>query len=171
MRSAAPDRIIAAVEALGVSPGESVLEIGCGSGYAAGLVCDRLADGRMLAIDRSLTRIERARRRLAAHVASGRLRLEAVPLARLDVGEDRFYKVFAINVNVFWVGPATAELERVRGALAPGGTLFLFYETPAPARARHVVERATRALRAGDFRQPEVIGPDGANLCLISSPA
>jgi trans-aconitate methyltransferase len=36
-----------------VRPGERLLEIGCGSGVAAALVCARLDDGRLLAIDRS----------------------------------------------------------------------------------------------------------------------
>lgn len=136
-----------------------MLEIGCGSGVAASLVCARLVEGRMLAIDRSAIQIERTRRRNEAHVASGRLALETVALADLDVGDARFDKVFAINVNVFWLGPADEELARVRRALAPEGTLSLFYEAPAPARARKTAERIAAILGSGGFAEPEILAP------------
>ena len=159
MRSSVPERVRWTVETLAVQPGDRVLEVGCGSGVAAAMVCERLVDGQMLAIDRSATQIERARRRNAAHLESGRLALEAVELADLDVPYARFDKLFAINVNVFWLGRATAELDAVRRALAPEGTLFLFYETPGQERARQLEERLTAALRAERFRDPETLRP------------
>jgi protein-L-isoaspartate O-methyltransferase len=73
MTAPVPERVRWAVETLSVRPGDRVLEIGCGSGLAAALICERLVEGRMLAIDRSPIQIERARRRNEAHVASGRL--------------------------------------------------------------------------------------------------
>ena len=153
------ERVRWAVETLAVQRGDRVFEIGCGSGVAAALICERLVEGRMLAIDRSRIQIERAGRRNAAHVASGRLSLEAVELADLAVGDARFDKVFAINVNLFWVGPATEELAVVRRTLAPGGTLFLFYEAPGPERARETVERLSAVLEAAAFAEPEILTP------------
>ena len=170
MAAAVPERIRWAVETLDVQAGDRVLEIGCGSGVAAGLVCERLVEGRLLAIDRSATQIERARRRNEAHVASGRLALETVDVVDFDAGESRFDKVFAINVNVFWVGPATEELARVRRALEPGGRLFLFYEPPGAARARHVVDRVAAVLRAEGFAEPQTLAPRPTLLCCISAP-
>jgi cyclopropane fatty-acyl-phospholipid synthase-like methyltransferase len=169
--AAIPDRIRWAVETLAVHPGDRVLEIGCGSGVAASLVCERLADGRMLAIDRSAIQIERAQRRNEAHVMAGRLALETVDIADFDVEDGaRFDKVFAINVNVFWLGPATEELARVRRALAPGGRLLLFYEPPGAARARQVVERVAAVLRAEGFAEPQTLAPRPTLLCCISAP-
>jgi len=147
-----------------------VLEIGCGSGVAAVLVCERLRGGRMLAIDRSATQIERARRRNEACLASGRLALEALDLAELDVDDASFDKVFAVNVNVFWVGPARAELAVVRRALAPGGRLFLFYETPGRERARHVMERLNAILEAEGYPKPEVTSPSPAWISCVARP-
>jgi cyclopropane fatty-acyl-phospholipid synthase-like methyltransferase len=147
-----------AVETLAVEPGDNVLEIGCGSGLAAALVCQRLVAGRMLAIDRSAVQIERARRRNETHLASGKLSLETVELADLDVDDDaRFDKVFALNVNLFWVGPATEELTRVRRALAPEGELLLFYEAPGPSRTRHLVAEVAAVLEANGFEPAQPV--------------
>jgi cyclopropane fatty-acyl-phospholipid synthase-like methyltransferase len=168
--AAVPERIRWAVETLAVQPGDRVLEIGCSSGVAASLVCERLDDGRVLAIDRSAIQIERARRRNEAHVAAGRLALETVDIVDFDTGDRRFDKVFAINVNVFWIGSATEELARVRRALAPAGRLFLFYEPPGPARAREVVERLGDVLRAQGFAEPQTLAPAPTRLCCISAP-
>jgi len=132
--AAVPDRLRWAVETLSIEPGDHVLEIGCGPGTAASLVCERLAGGSMLAIDRSPIQIERARRRNAAHL--GRLELRLVALDELGVADHRFDTIFVINVNLFWVADARNELARLAGALAPGGSLFLFCEAPGPARSR-----------------------------------
>ena len=149
-----PDRIAWAVAALEIGGADRVLEIGGGPGVAASLVCSRLDTGRMLLIDRSATAIERTRRRNAEHLSSGRLQLETVELREFEARGRQFDKVFAVNVNVFWTGPATEELARVREALAPGGRLFLFYETPSAARARDVATRVADALRANGFAAP-----------------
>jgi cyclopropane fatty-acyl-phospholipid synthase-like methyltransferase len=154
-----PARVRWAVETLAIEPADRVLEIGCGSGVAAAMICDRLGEGRMLAIDRSSVQIERARRRNEPHLASGRLSLETVELADLDVGDARFDKVFAINVNLFWLGPATAELASVRHAMATGGMLFLVYEAPGPERAREAAERLETVLDAAGFEQVEAHAP------------
>jgi cyclopropane fatty-acyl-phospholipid synthase-like methyltransferase len=154
-RSPVPERVRWAVELLDVQPGDRVLEIGCGSGSSAALVCERLTAGEMLAIDRSPTQIERARRRNEAQLASGRLSFQMVELADLDVGDAWLDTVFAINVNLFWLGPARAEIDAVRRTLSPGGRLFLFYETPGPEQARHAAGRIPAVLRPEGFVEPE----------------
>ena len=49
-----------------------MLEIGCGNGVAAWLVCERLTSGRLTAIDRSAKAIATARQRNADHAAAGK---------------------------------------------------------------------------------------------------
>ena len=157
MAEVVPERIRWAVETLAVEPGDRLLEIGGGPGVAASLVCERLEGGSLRLIDRSATAIERTRRRNEDHVAAGRLALETVDLASFDPGKARFDKVFAINVNVFWTTPATEELARIRTALGEDGRVFLFYETPSPARARQAIGRAGDALGANGFREPQLV--------------
>jgi cyclopropane fatty-acyl-phospholipid synthase-like methyltransferase len=155
VRDVVPERIRWAVEALAVEPGDRLLEIGGGPGVAASLICERLARGHLLLIDRSATAIERTRRRNPGHVASGRLSFETVDLAEFEPDRARFDKVFAVNVNVFWTTPATEELARIRKALARDGRLFLFYETPSAARARQVAGRVADVLLASGFAEPQ----------------
>jgi SAM-dependent methyltransferase len=60
-----PERIDWAVRLLDVAPEDEVLEVGCGPGVAVALVCRRLAGGRITAVDRSGTAIQRATSRNA----------------------------------------------------------------------------------------------------------
>jgi cyclopropane fatty-acyl-phospholipid synthase-like methyltransferase len=163
-----PERIRWAVETLAVEGADRVLEIGGGPGVAASLICERLETGSMLLIDRSATAIERTRRRNEQHVSSRQLTLEAVELRDFEPRGRRFDKVFAINVNVFWTTPASLELGRVREALASGGRLFLFYETPNPGRTRELAARIAETLRANGFADPEIRPPAARLLCCLS---
>jgi ubiquinone/menaquinone biosynthesis C-methylase UbiE len=61
-----PERIRWAVRTMAPGPDDHLLEIGCGPGVAVAHVCQRLAGGQILAIDRSATAIARAARRAAA---------------------------------------------------------------------------------------------------------
>jgi ubiquinone/menaquinone biosynthesis C-methylase UbiE len=88
------DRLRAVVDQLDVGPAERVLEIGCGHGVSATLVCERLRSGRLTAVDRSATMVEAAARRNAEHVASGRAEFLVAELEALDLGERRFNLVY-----------------------------------------------------------------------------
>ena len=123
------ERLRAAVDRLDVGPADLVLEIGCGHGVAATMVCERLVSGRLTAIDRSAKMIEAASRRNAEHVEAGRAEFVVASLEEVDLGEQRFDKILALRVGLFHREP-----ERARGLaehwLAPGGTLLAAFDEP-----------------------------------------
>jgi SAM-dependent methyltransferase len=146
-------------------PDDHLLEIGCGPGVAVALVCERLEGGRVTAIDRSPTAIRRAAARNAAQVAAGRavLRTAALESLRpedLPEGPGGFDKVFAMNVNLFWVRDPARELELIRALLKPGGALFLLYGYGTPGQGAATVPEALAGhLTEGGFAVEPVTGP------------
>jgi SAM-dependent methyltransferase len=146
-----------AVETLAVMPDERLLEVGCGHGVAVSLICEQLTSGTITAIDRSPAMIERAAERNREQVDSGKAVFYAAALDRADLGDERFDKVFAFNVSLFWKHPAHA-LAAVRKLLAPMGTLYLFHQPPAwkepPDR---FAARLSEILRADGFAVADVV--------------
>lgn len=69
-----------------------------------------------------------------------------VELAAMAPTGQRFDKVFAINVNLFWVRPAGTELRLVKRLLRPGGVLHLIYDPPGQQQADRVAKAVTAAL-------------------------
>ncbi|WP_043641953.1 class I SAM-dependent methyltransferase [Nocardioides alkalitolerans] len=147
-----PARIRWGVDVMDVQPGDQILEIGCGPGAAAELVCSRLDTGKLFAIDRSESGVDRTKRRCAAHVEAGRLTVRQIDLATLRVPVKRLHKAFAFNVNLFWVREAPDEIALLHEKLLPGGKLFLFYEATRPEGLRRIVEAASAGLTSGGFR-------------------
>lgn len=128
-------RLSAVVDQLEVRPGDRVLEIGCGHGVAATMVCELLVDGRLTAVDRSPTMIEAAARRNADHVAAGRAEFLVATLDFLDLGDRRFDLVFAVRVRAFHVDPERARA-LVEPWLARGARVRSFMDSPAAPTAR-----------------------------------
>lgn len=123
------DRLTRIVTGLDLQPSDRVLEIGCGHGVAATLICDRLDGGRLTAIDRSAKMIAAASRRNAEHVAAGRAEFLVAALEDVDLGERRFDKVLAVRVGLFHREPERARA-LVERWLAPGATITAVYDGP-----------------------------------------
>ena len=123
------ERLRQIVERMNIGPNDRVLEIGCGHGVAATMVCELLEDGRLTAVDRSRKKIDAASRRNAAHVQAGRAELICADFETLDLGSRRFDKIFAVRVGLFWREPERARALAERW-LAPGGELFVEYDEP-----------------------------------------
>ena len=107
-----------------------MLEIGCGHGVAATLVCERLGGGRLTAVDRSAKMIEAAERRNTAYVEAGKAEFLVATLEDLDLGERRFDKIFAVRVGLFHREPSRAR-GIVERWLAPGGAISIFFDSPS----------------------------------------
>ena len=127
------NRIEAFVSSMQIGPDDRVLEIGCGHGVAASLVCERLRGGRYLAVDRSAKMIAAAEKRNAAYVRAGVARFMLADLETLELGELRFDKVFAQRVRFFHDDPVRART-LVQRWLAPQGRAFFEYDLPSLRR-------------------------------------
>jgi cyclopropane fatty-acyl-phospholipid synthase-like methyltransferase len=125
MVSRASERLLQAVDQLGVEPNDRVLELGCGHGVAVDLVCRRLGTGRVTAIDRSEKMIGVALQRNAAHVAAGRAALVCTALEDADFGEQRFDQIFGVHFPPLRHDPIGTR-EIADRLLAPGGTARFF---------------------------------------------
>ncbi|HUQ59286.1 class I SAM-dependent methyltransferase [Lentzea sp.] len=123
------ERLRGVVGQLAIRPGDRVLEIGCGRGVAAAMVCRLLTTGTLTAIDRSVKMVEAATRRNAEHVASGKAEFLIASLEDVNLGDRRFDLVFAVRVGLFHRDPDRAR-SLVQPWLAPGGRVLSFFDVP-----------------------------------------
>ena len=147
-----PARLRWAVEVMDVQPDDQVLEIGCGPGAGAELICAKLETGKLFAIDRSESGVDRTKRRNARYVEAGRLTVRQIDLATLRVPVKRLTKVFAFNVNLFWVRGCADEVALLHERVVPGGSVFLFFDANRPELVPNIVRKASAALTTGGFR-------------------
>jgi cyclopropane fatty-acyl-phospholipid synthase-like methyltransferase len=150
MAEKASQRLAWAVDTLAVEPGDRVLEVGCGHGVAASLVCER--GGRLTAIDRSEKMIALATRRNHEHVAAGRARFEAVTVEQADFGDERFDRIFGVHVAALWRSDEALEVVRVH--LAAAGALYIVNQLPGrrtQADAQAFAEPVAASLRERGF--------------------
>ena len=124
------ERLRAIVDQLDIRPDDRVLEIGCGHGVAASLVCERLDGGHLVAVDRSAKMIKAARRRNAAYVEAGTAEFIVAALEDLDLRDRRFDRIFAVRVGLFHREPERARA-LVSRWLAPGGAIQTFFDPPS----------------------------------------
>lgn len=116
----------------GRTPGLSVLEIGCGSGYGTKLIVDQFGASKVTAIDLNPAMVDQARRKLRRYrntvdITAGSADDLPFPDAEFDAVFD-----FAIIHHVEHWRRALAEVARV---LRPGGR-FYFDEVTSAALAR-----------------------------------
>ena len=123
------ERLRGVVDQLAIRPHDRVLEIGCGQGVAATMVCQLLSTGTLTAIDRSTKMVEAATRRNAVHVASGKAEFLIASLEDMNLGDRRFDLVFAVRVGLFQRDPERAHA-LLQPWLAPGARVRTFYDVP-----------------------------------------
>ena len=141
-RPAYPDELIdQACRAAGIGSGDSVLEVGCGSGQLTRSLAGRGL--RVTALEPGTSLMSLARQNLegAAEVEFVNARFEDARLAR-----ERFRAVFAASA-FHWVDPETSW-QRAADVLVPGGTLALVqYFGMAEARSKQDQDAALAAVR------------------------
>lgn len=123
------DRLRAVVDGMRLQADDRVLEIGCGHGVAAGLVCERLRSGHLVAIDRSKKMIAAAIRRNREHVDAGRVEFHVADVREFDPGRRKFDKIFAVRVGLFHRSPELAR-RLLEPWLTAHGKIVLVYDEP-----------------------------------------
>ncbi len=148
-----------AVGLLAVEPNARVLELGCGPGVAMAALAERAVDGLVVGVDHSPIMIRQARRRNAAAVAAGRVRLvcapveDVVPVARPGRGLEELPEPFrtpfdvalAVNSVGFWPQPEV-RLAGVRRLLRRGAQIALVTQPRCPGATAATSHTAAREL-------------------------
>lgn len=108
------------LDAAHIGPGQRVLELGCGPGYLASDLAERVGpDGEVLGVDASEAMIAALRRR-AAEKGQTQLRGEVADISELDLTAAGFDAVVS-RWTLMFVADAQATIELAARALRPGG--------------------------------------------------
>jgi len=129
-----------------VSAGDSVLEIGCGTGAVTALLLDRGA--RVTAIDQSPEMLEQARLRLGASASEVEW-IEQTAAETDRFATDRFAAVvLSLCLSDMSLEERAFVLAAAVRCLAPGGRLVVADEVRAPAGWRRRLQRVVRIPQA-----------------------
>jgi ubiquinone/menaquinone biosynthesis C-methylase UbiE len=146
-----------AVELLDVQPTDHVLELGCGPGVALAALAGRATRGLVVGVDHSEVMIRQARRRNAAAIRQGRVRLIHSPVERLQVTDGPFDAALAVNNVGMWPEPTT-QLRDIGGLLRPGARIALVSQPRRPgataATSAEAADRLRALLSQAGFREP-----------------
>lgn len=109
--------------ALGASPGERILDVGCGPGfYCLELLEDVGASGSVVGVDGSASMLALARRRCSGH---DNVELREAGAVSLPVEDASFDAVLSVQVQEY-VPDVSASLGEAHRALRPGGRVLVW---------------------------------------------
>ena len=147
-------RNLRTLELLDIRSGDRVLELGFGPGLAVKRASELATSGKVVGIDHSALMLREARRRNAVEIRTGRVELLLGSANALPRFEERFDKVLAVNVFMFWEDPVSV-LAGLRGVMKSGAVIAL---TLQPRRSgatvgdtRAAAERMATALRDAGY--------------------
>ena len=140
------DRLAAGLRSMRPPP-RRILELGCGTGYLTGLLAQRLAGSRILAVDIAEGMLDIARQRVAS---------PAVEFLLADAEEESFdaagFDLVVSSATIQWFDAPAESLARLASCLRPGGRML--HATFGPATFREL--KAMLAVGRGE--EPGVFG-------------
>ena len=159
------------------APGDSILEIGFGTGGLAARLAPRLGPGQLAGVDPSPLMVSQARRRLERLGLPVRIDLRQGTDADLDWPALSFSHVAALHSFQFWKAPERT-LPRLWELLQPGGRLLLIlraHGSRAPpwlanpvSRSGAEVEGTVQALREAGFAEVARHAPVGRSVVITA---
>lgn len=163
-----------AVDLLAVEPTDRVLELGCGPGVALAALAARATHGLVVGVDHSRVMIDHARRRNAAAVREGRVRLIHAPVEHLHLAAGPFDAALAVNNVGMWAEP-TARLRDIGRLLRPEGRIALVSQPRCPGATAATSAAAADTLAAllsdAGFASPriETLDLDPPAVCVLAT--
>ncbi|RSD26688.1 class I SAM-dependent methyltransferase [Mesobacillus subterraneus] len=112
------------IELLNIQQNESVLELGCGSGYAIKLILEQNMATKAVGLDLSPTMIRSAMIRNKKAVNEEKADLVQANVKSLPFEDEQFNKVFSIHTIYFW-DDLSLTLSEIFRVLKPGGSFIL----------------------------------------------
>ena len=112
------------IDLLDIQPGDTILELGCGSGYAMKLILEKNIADKVVGLDISPVVIRSAAIRNKKALQNEKAKLVQGNVKNLPFEDEHFEKVFSIHVIYFWDDLAATITEIVR-VLKPGGDCIL----------------------------------------------
>jgi ubiquinone/menaquinone biosynthesis C-methylase UbiE len=123
-----------AINCCDIQPNDTVLEIGFGHGYGIIEALGKNA-GKVYGLDFSKDMVKRAGKLLKEQIAAGKVELFHGAVAHAPFPNEKFDKIYAVNVIYFWEKPEQ-ELAEILRLLKPGGRA-VFYFTDRESINRH----------------------------------
>lgn len=130
-----------------LSPGATVVDVGCGTGCALRAAAQHVTRGALIGVDLVPRMVEHAEARAAAHPAAARLAFHAAPAHALPLEADTADVVFAFDAYDHWAPAQAAALAEVRRVLRPGGVLAVVKDGGIPGADQDAFEHAMRTAR------------------------
>ena len=147
------------LDLLALAPGQSVLEVGCGSGVFLPLLGRAVgAEGRVVGLDHAPAFVAEARARVAAEGLDGSVTVEEGTVYRLPYPDASFDAAHCERVLMHLDDP-TAALREMRRVVQPGGRVVAVEPDWGGARMDHPDSESIDLLFARfvtRFRQPDI---------------
>ncbi len=122
-----------AIDALGLQPGDKVLDLGFGPGRGLAALLARTPRGRVYGIDHSSRMLAQAAHRNRAALASQRLELVRGTFGALPWPDGAFDRILLVNV-VYFFDRNSHDMAEAHRVLRPGGRLAIYATDRATMR-------------------------------------